>query len=280
METYTLNTQNFKKILNFVLGEGKKCPDCLKSPITIIPNEKGQYILFNSSELTSTFISIIQSYSLIVRKLNPSVEGKSLLAKSILLMMKKIRGDNYLFCETIKEDSSALFYATNSNVIAENYLVEGNFLDSHDLIYLLIISFATLAGPAKLSSPKKKNIPFVSSRGYLSINFILLLLTGFPADTSSSQYSIEDGTISIPVSSSQQIGLISADPGAIATHIGSPLAKPRERIWLCIYIGRSTCISFEEGCFIEYNPCAEGELKVQKLPPDSSLFAKLQALVE
>ena len=279
METFTLSPPNFQKVTFLLFGEGKKCPEIWKKPIKIEETKKGEKILFHTEEKTSGIVSILQAYSIIARKVEPELEGKLLLAKSILMIMKKIRGDNYIFCENAEEFSSASFKATNSPSNAEDYLVNSSFLDSEVLLFNLLVSFTVVAGPAKLNSPKKK-MPFISYQGFPSLNFILLLLTGFPADTTASQYSIEDGSMRIPVSSSQQIGIIGADPGSLQAHVGGPLSKPKERIWIAIYIGRVTAISFESGCFMEYNPCASDSLRVQALTSDSQLFIKLQALVQ
>jgi hypothetical protein len=279
MESFSLSPVDFQKVTLLIFGEGKKCPEVWKAPIGIEEAPNGNKILFKTEEKTSGIVSILQSYSIIARRHEPKLEGKMLLAKSILMIMKKIRGDNYIFCEKAEEFSSASFKATNLSAAAEEYLINSDFLDSEVLLFNLLVSFTVLAGPAMLNSPKKK-MPFISFQGFPSLNFLMLLLTGFPADTTASQYSIEDGSMRIPVSTSQQIGIVGADPGSLQAHVGGPLSKPKERIWVAIYIGRATAVVFEDGCFIEYNPCATGELRIQSLESDSSLFTKLQSLVQ
>lgn len=274
MENFSLSPENFSKVLKFLVGDSRQIPVSWKCPIKMSHNPSGELIIFDANEQTSSMMAVLQAYAFVVRKFYPSLEGRKLLVSVIIHIIKLIRGQNFIFCTGFSSDGTGYFTSSNTEDVVHKYLIESTFLDSPQAVLLLALSFCTVAGPAKLSSPHRK-IPFLSSEGYASINFILFLLTGFPADSPSSIFQIENGSMRIPVHTQQQVGLIDADSNS-QYNIGTTLLVPKDKVWVVINKNYYTTVLCSNDVYFEYNVSAIEGFKVNTIPDDNNLIIRIK----
>ena len=253
----------------------KKIGDSWKQPIQFVENTKR---IFQKESGPCGFLSVLQAYIILNYKKDKNKTNEDLLIESTLDIMKKIR-NIFAFCQIFDEDhKEIMIYSTNDETEARQFLEDSGFFDNSNSILLFLVSLAYIAGPALLSSYAFQE-GFIANNGQTSIQLVLLMLTGLPADSVSDVHTVQGGMLISGVLLPQDIGLLVVDEEESLSKVGYPLLSPQEKIWIIYYGGHFTTIAILNDCFCEYNNIIGSAEEYSICNSNHILFSVLTELV-
>jgi hypothetical protein len=94
----------------------------------------------------------------------------------------------------------------------------------------------------------------VYSDGKTTVPFVLLLITGNVADSASDDVKVVGSALYAGVLMPQHIGCLIQDEDEVHDAVGSPVANPRERIWVRFLGGHFDVIEFCENQLRLFDP--------------------------
>ena len=226
-QNFELRDENFDKIMEFVYDRSK-FTNGWDGPLRFVGNT---IRLDQRAAGPCGLYAVLQAYLIKKRRAYPQMPREELLMHAVVDVMERCRS-LYAFCQLFSEErKQILMIGTSEKETAIQYLKESGLLYTKIALKLLMISYAFLVGPAKLSC-FVTNEPFVV-RGETSLQFVYLALTGQVVDEAGDQYVVSGDLIAAGCTEPQDIGVIlRADGNGDVVPVGRHLRIPRENIWV------------------------------------------------
>jgi hypothetical protein len=267
---------HFDTLINFVFSPGTDiAPWC--TPVGFV----GSTIrLYQPMPGPCGLFAVLQAYILLHRKGRPSLPNHEYLADSVLdIMFRLRRSPVFIFCQIFDPgNKSLLFLSTSDRDAAKNYINDSGFLRTPIAALLLAISFVCIAGPAKLSG-LSINEPMLYPDGRTTVQFVLLLITGNVADSASDDLKVVGSSLYTGVLVRQDIGYLIQDEQEAHDHVGEPLAKPKELIWVRFLGGHFDAIAHAQDGFRLFDPFDQTPAEWIWIKPINAIYDRLVAAV-
>lgn len=259
------------KIFKFILpteNNGSSFMDVPKSWVQPLFFIQDTYKLCQNENGPCGLFALIQAYMLATAKFNPDYSPVETLHESLLEMMLRLR-QMYAFCTDFSIGTSNNMNSehryidiqiTSSKEEAKNFLNSTNYISIENVTFLLMISFAFLAGPKILSSYSHPET-FIDSSGMTDVHFVYLLLTGEAVDIPSNGCKNLGGILFAGVRDQQQIGFLSFADN-ISEKIESNFTYPLYEVWVVHSGSHFTAIARKNNKFIEYDSYVKNDCKV------------------
>lgn len=259
------------KIFKFILptvNNGSSFMDIPRSWVQPLVFKPDTYLLCQNECGPCGLFALIQAYMLATAKFNPDYSPVETLHESLLEMMLRLR-QMYAFCTDFSIGTSNNMNSdhryidiqiTSSKEEAKKFLNNTNYISIENVTFLLMISFAFLAGPKILSSYSQPET-FITSTGMTDVHFVYLLLTGEAVDIPSNGCKNVGGILFAGVRDQQQIGFLSfAD--FQSERIGSNFTYPLYEVWIVHSGEHFTAIARKNNKFVEYDTYLKSNFKV------------------
>lgn len=273
LETYELRDGDFDRVMKFAgrgLGDNWVTPfDFFGDTLRLYQPKAGPCGLF----------AVLQAHIVSIHHSSPTLSNKDLLVEAVLRTMEKLR-TSYTFCQLLDvENKHLVFLATQERSAAEQYLKESGLLQTEIAAKLIAVSLIYLAGPALLSSAAFCD-PAVHEDQNTQMHFVLLLLTGFMADTCRDTSVVKNNMLLLGVHTKQDIGLLYMDTGNSMGEVGEHLMTASESIWVVYSGGHFFTIEWSASEFRIWDPFLDNDREYLVMIPEHPLYHTLSSLVK
>jgi hypothetical protein len=253
--TRTLLARDYDRVMSFLASPSIRPAsiDLWKCPIEFIAVRNAKRLQQPTNGPCGLF-AVLQAYILLNSQRFPSDDPESLLIRSVLDIMAKLRTRAFVFCQLWDASAKKMVLVSfEDRGRASSYLRESRLLHTKIGCLLLAISFIFVAGP-KLISTQGMPEQAIAQNGDTTVAFVLLLITGEAVDCAAGNTRIVGGKVLVGVLSQQEIGYLQVDREASDYTVGRPLSKPTGKVWVQWTGGHFSVVQAARGGLLEYDP--------------------------